>query len=575
MSAVKRARMALTQWRHDLRGQALLFGALVAPVIVVMAAFAVDIGAISHQKRQMQGLADLAAIAAAGNIDRAERAVYGVLTDNGFFLDEAEDLEGEDKERLRMKRFENQVSVELGRYTSDEDIAFEARFEVGGVPANAVRVSLREDPERYFAAASDNRDMVTARGTAMVSSRVAMSIGSRLARLQDGLVNEILTELTGSSIELTVMDYNALVDTDIDLFKFSEALASDLSLTAGTYEEVLDSRATFGQVLSAMAQASAGSLRGKTVLQSLASEPSVNALDVDLATLIDFGDAGRFQLGEPPSGLDLALEAVQMLSASAMVANGDRQLDLDLGASVPGLASAKVSLKVGERPQSTTWFSVTDEGDSMVSTAQLRLLIDTKIAPGGVLGGDLVRLPVYLELASAKARVADVICHQQNRSVQRVDIDVKPSIAELRIADVSGGLQSWSETQNLAPAVLLDAKLARVTGYSRTSLSSEAPQTLRFQASQIGGGPKTAATTEPLEGALATAIGSLRLNVDVFGLSLLQPSAVTGAVEDALQGAAQPIDAIVSDLSDLLGISLGEADVWVHSAQCNRSVLVQ
>ncbi|MGB3626484.1 MAG: hypothetical protein WA989_11665, partial [Henriciella sp.] len=98
-------------------------------------------------------------------------------------------------------------------------------------------MTLRQDQDSYFSIQPRDAADVTARGTAMASSQVALSIGSRLARLEDGLLNAILSELTGSEIELSVMDYEAIFDTKIDLFAFTETLASDLDLTAGTYDE--------------------------------------------------------------------------------------------------------------------------------------------------------------------------------------------------------------------------------------------------------------------------------------------------------------------------------------------------
>lgn len=566
----------ISEFGRDVEAQVLMLGALLTPLFVLMAALAVDTGAIAGQKREIQGLADLSAIAAAANIDTAERTVYRVLSDNAFLPEDSEDLNRHENERRKLRAFEKQVSVEIGRYRPDPDTAFDVRFEVGGTPSNAVRVTLKQDANNYFAIKRSGSKSVEARGTAMASSQVALSIGSRLASVEDGLLNLLLTELTGSEFELRLMDYRALADADIDLFSFSEALASDLDLTAASYDEVLDQKVTLGQVLAAMSQSSEGSVRARTVLLALANDPAVSDLTIDLATLIDLGQAGRLQLGDRPAGLALQLDAVEMLTASAFAANGDHQIKLDLGGEVPGLASTIISLRVGERPQGLTWFSLTDNGQDFVSTVQLRLLIEAELLPSsGLLGGSLVRLPIFIELASAKARVREVICDKTRHGVKRVDVDVQPAIAELRIADLPGGLASLAQEQKFAAATLLDARLLRVSGYSQMSLSSPRPKTLRFHKSHIGGDPKTVETTNALEGAVASLIGSTQLKGETFGLTLTSPDALEYALEKVLTGAAAPVDSVVHQLSSIMGIGIGEADVWVHDAQCNRSVLVQ
>ncbi|MEM5515969.1 pilus assembly protein TadG-related protein [Henriciella sp. AS95] len=561
----------------DLSGQVVIIVSMMAPIIVLMAAFAVDIGATSEQKRRLQGLADIAAIAAAANVDDAEKAVYTLLADNNFGSLDTETLrnQAESHRQLALEGYDNRISVELGRYVPDQELAYSVRFVPGGEPVNAVRVSLKDAPARYFDFLGEGGTAISVSGTATVSSQVAMSIGSRLVSLEGGLVNALLSGLTGSEVSLSAMDYNALLDADVDLLQFSDALASNLDLTAVNYDDVLESDVSLAQVFDAMADVSDGSARAKTVLRELAGDDAMADLTVPLAQLYDFGPLGRAELGSVDGDMDLDLDAVEMLTASAIAANGDNQVDLDLGASVPGLVDTRISLLVGERPQSASWFSLTDDGSSMVSTAQLRLFIDTSVSAGSLLGGDLVRLPLYIELASAEARIVDVICTDNNTQVQRVDVEVQPSIMTLQIADLKDGLVALNEDQELKQARLLNARLIEVRGSSRTSLSSPNARTLRFHEWDIGGDPKTVETREALRGAIASTIGTMNYDIDVAGLSLTTPTTVEGLVNSTLQSAAGPVDSIVESLTSMLGIGLGEADVWVHHARCNRSVLVQ
>lgn len=561
--------------RADRAGNTAMLVALLAPVALVMVAMAIDTGAIAEQKRKLQGLADMAAIAAASNIDNAEGAVIDVLVDNNFLSDETDDLERSHRKKKWRRGTHGNYTVELGRYVADAELDFEERFTVSRGRVNAVRVSLKEAPVKYFGFMPGDRSAIRAHGTAAVSSEVAMSIGSRLLSLEDGLLNALLSELTGSEIELTLMDYRGLVDADIDLLQFSNALATNLDLKAATYDDVLDAKATMADVYTAMASASSAPSSASAALSKLGSDRKLAAVQVPLRDLFSFGSIGKLNLGEAPKGMGLSLDADQMLTAVAMVANGDRQVELDLGSSIAGLAGTRVTLQIGERPQGATWFSLTDDRQTYVSTAQLRLFVEASVGSGLGLSGELVRLPIYLELASAEARITDVVCKSGSATAKRVDVEVHPAIAKLEIADLKDGLAASTLDQPLKPAKLVDARLLKVSAFSRTSLSSPGPRTLRFNEHQIGGDPKTVETREALRGAISSAVGTLQFDINVLGLGLSSPTAIQGALSSTLQKAVGPADQLIEGLTNILGISVGEADVWVHGARCNRSVLVQ
>ncbi len=61
--------------------------------------------------------------------------------------------------------------------------------------------------------------------------------------------------MLGSSVNLSLMDYEALVNVDVKLLGFMNALATELSLTGVTYNDVLNASMTAGDVFSAAATA--------------------------------------------------------------------------------------------------------------------------------------------------------------------------------------------------------------------------------------------------------------------------------------------------------------------------------
>ena len=131
-------------FRHD-SGQIAIISALVAPVAAIMTAFVVDIGSMSTQKRELQGLVDMAAIAAASKLETPEAAARLVLSDNGFA-----GIRGQHEEELERATDGATIRVETGRFSFDPEVRPDERFQSGVTPYNAARVYLTAPPERYF-----------------------------------------------------------------------------------------------------------------------------------------------------------------------------------------------------------------------------------------------------------------------------------------------------------------------------------------------------------------------------------------------------------------------------------------
>ena len=87
---------------------------------------------------------------------------------------------------------------------------------------------------------------------------------------------------------------------------------------------------------------------------------------------------------------------------------------------------------------------------------------------------------------------------------------------------------------------------------------------LEFSSAEIGSGAiKTARSTGMVSSATASLFSTLVLDVRVLGLSLLPSSVLANAVRTAIAPLAPLIDVTIDAVLDVLGISLGEADVQV------------
>src|SRR5690606_29292873 len=223
---------------------------------------------------------------------------------------------------------------------------------------------------------------------------VSFSVGSRLASLNGGLANALLSELLGTSVSLSVMDYNALAGARVSAAGFLDALAMELGMSVGTYDDLLDMDAGAGEIAAALVRLLSGPERAAMQTIALGGHGST----VPLQQLFSLGRLGALGLGQGDAAIGAELSALEILSAAAALGDGDRQVSLNLGAGVPGLASLKLDLAIGEPPQGGGWFAIGPTG-TIVRTAQTRLRMEAKLLGGPVLLGAGVTLPLWLDLA--------------------------------------------------------------------------------------------------------------------------------------------------------------------------------
>lgn len=546
-------------------GNVAVITAAFAPIAAMMAAMAIDTGAISTQKRALQGHADMAALVAASDLLNAERVAQAYLADNGRTGIEIARSEGGEEVRSTAGAT---MRVETGRYTADKSLSASERFIVGQEPLNAARVSLSEPQHRFFDFLGASSKPVDVTGVAVISSEAGISVGSRLARLEGGILNDLLSALLGAEVSLSAMSYEALLDVEVDMIDCIEWLAEDLELTAVTYSDVLETNIGLEDLLSAMAETAGENVLARQALRTLADDARGDARTLRLGELIELGRIEPRALGDPSAAAGVSLNALPMLMASAMVANGENQIDLALSARAGQLVHVDATLVIGERPQGQSWFALSGLPGETVSTAQLRLSVVAEIGGGRLLSNALVRLPIHIDLASADARITDIACKQGQREAERVQVAVKPSIARLRIAEIeeSGRVQS---------AKILDGRLIQIEAFADVQAANPDDTQLRFLRHEIGGGPKTAGTNKALEGLLSSAITNLDYEIDVVGLQLLSDAYIASILSSLFSDLAAPLDRLVFSLTSALGLGLGEADVWVHTASCNAPVLVQ
>jgi uncharacterized membrane protein len=577
MSSTRRSRTTFRRLLADKRANFAVMTALSAPFAIALGAVAVDQGSLFNERRSAQALTDIAAITAAANIDRAEAAVLLTLQDNGVpnaQIDNAGTSQPDAGTTL--------VSVIPGHY--DRSAALGTRFTAGGAPPfDAVQVSMRKIGSLYFGGALMVPPLIGTTATANASAQAAFSIGSGLVdenTADSPVLNPILGGLLGTSLSLKAADYRALAKLDIDALAFMGALATRLGVTAGTYDEVLDSKASVGDVVRALANVPGLNGTDKASLEAIAGKASTTAR-IALSQLIDLGPVGRLGIGQGGGSPAVTANALEMVMAAAALANGDRQVAVNLGAAIPGLASASLGVAIGETARSSPWFTVGGKG-SVVRTAQIRVRLIVQINGVDGLLGKLVTLPIYVDVAQAKGELAGVSCSTGRPESLRVTVDTTPGVADLRIADIDAAAMSdFSRVPALSPAKIVNVSLlglglVSVSGQARVAAEDSRATALTFSYGDIGNRVVKSASTQDLAGSLASSLfGSLKLEANVAGLKVTVPAGVTAGLARTLDGVIQPVDGLLHTLLKLLGARVGYADVRVNGATCTQSVLVQ
>ncbi|BBD97230.1 hypothetical protein SAMIE_1007310 [Sphingobium amiense] len=508
------------------------------------ATVAVDLGSVYLARRQLQGVADAAALAGAQS---GAEAAAQLVAQSGVA-------------NVRM------VSLDKGSYTADAAIAVAERFRPDPFASSAAKVTVTRRVPLFFGRLLVGRDGVdlTARATAARNDLAAFSLGTGLASLNGGLPNMLLSNLAGTELSLSVLDSNGLLAANLDLLHVADALRVRLGRDGEAYGALFDREIPLSDVLGAMADASGGS-PAATALLALAGR--MPGRTVRLSDIVDLGPArsATGAAGQP----SILLDAFSMLRMMLSPPSGT-SVPMDLTVNVPGLSSTRLMVIRGEGQARSPALTITASRDVVLRTGQMRLYLDSSVS--ALLPGIAsVRIPVYLELAAAEARLSQVDCG----SPGGVTLAVTPSLGSAALGDIdTGALLNFSVAPNLRTATLAQAAGTRVTGSSQIMLGGTQAQNVTFSTADIEARRSKTVSTGDLTGGIAASLMQrAQLRVTLLGMTV-DASPLASLIGGVLGTAAPLLDGIINNVTATLGIRLGTADVRVHQRRCGVATLV-
>ena len=563
--------LSLRRFIDDRSGSITILSAFMTLILLGFAALAIDAGQFYVMKRRQQTATDIAATAAAADLGRANAAATANLAANGY---PASAL----------------VSVETGTYAADPTLPASQRF-VPGPIGNAVRVTVSSSVPFVFGGLFTPASAAPALGAngspasagfsirtvavGLSSDVAAVSVGSRLAELDGGMLNAVLGGLLGTRLSLSLADYRALAGTSVDLFGVSNAVAAQAGVI-GTYSTLAGTAVRTSYVLSglsAVAAQSGASSGALAALMTLGNALGVSSNRLPFGTLIGFGPYGTYQIGSS-APVTAKLGVLDLLFGAAEIANGSALVQASVASALPGVAALSLKLAIGEPAVGSSFAAIGPTGTT-VHTAQTRVLLSLQLLGSGSIAA--VNLPIYLEAASATGRVAAFACPAVNPGQGQVQIGVTPGIADGWIGAVSNAdFTTLSTPVSPGPATLVSlAGLASVTGRSHVTLGNVQETLLTFTASDIAAGTiKTVSTTDELSSMVSQLLASLKLNVTALGLGLGVPVGLDSGTATILAADTASIDQALAATLTTLGITLGDADTAVGGIRCGQGSLV-
>ncbi|MGE8407655.1 MAG: TadG family pilus assembly protein [Pseudomonas sp.] len=268
---------------------------------------------------------------------------------------------------------------------------------------------------------------------------------------KSNLLNALLDPL-GGRVTLDAVGWQGIANTQVNLLDYLDQLAINVGVGAGHYDELLSKSLHVTDLVRA-----AATVAGRSgALASVVTNLGTVVAGADNSTVIKLGDVLNIKNGTTQAGLDTALNVIDLIQASAMLAAKNSAAVVQMPLSLLGLATGTIKLKVIEPEQrSAIGNPATDV--IKVHTAQVRALISLNLpilstltnltnevlklaSPLTTLIGNLLTLNLKGTLESVgcallvPCKVSDI---QLLPNVQQIDIGVEVASATSQITNYS------------------------------------------------------------------------------------------------------------------------------------------
>ena len=537
---------------------AIVLAVFTAGLLIPLAALAVDIGQQRVARRDVQALADTAALDAVRSLGSTSSdsslttvASHSVASDSGAV--------GTTPTVLAKMGY----IAPAATWSSDQALGCNGSFSnsyftypvPAGQTANAVLVVVKSAVSFHFASGSGG---VCRSSIANTQSQACFKLGSYAARL-DTSTSPLFTKLLNGAlgnISVSAVSYQGLATASVSL----SALAFQLGL--GTVNQLAT---TSVQVKSLMVAAATvlgnnGNTASATLLNSIAAQVTSTAT-VTLGNVLDLSSGGNAALASSVNVLDL-------ISGAAFVANGTNAIAIDNLVTSLGLTGTNLTTAVNiiEGVQTAC-----GPVGTTVPTAQGKITITGNLAsvstPSSLSGLSLsagaTGTSINVNLASATGTLTKIVCGAgTSASPQGMDVSVASQLVSASISQkisVSGSITTGSLLNNLLGSLLGTTIAISVNGSLTVGVATSQPGTTGSASIRVPNSPASWST------GVSTGSGVLGLSGITPTITWNAPPTVT--VTSTILGIPQPpvtlsttdtkyttiTSSVVSDLTNVLG----------------------
>lgn len=376
------------------RGAIGLMAALTMGLALVFMLLTVDSGRLYLEQRKLQRIADMAALEAAGH--------DGACTGSG---PQASTLARTAATRNGHSPL-NPLIANCGYLRTGNDNL--RTFTADNQRNEAIKVEVSNVVVTSFAGGiyALVQGGAIARTTTLRASAVAASPGPpqamlsirstllQVSSMQSAILNALLKAI-GASTQLTVLGWQGIADTQLNLLNYLDALSTELKLNLGDYQQLLDFQTTADKLLDVAVK----------VLQQSGAAVEVTGdllkLAADLKGPITLGQLLNLQTGTVQAGLDANVQVLQLVQAMIQLAANRQAVNAEIPITALGLINGRVYLRVIQPPQNSAVGDPRSD-ELRVHTAQIRALVSLDLP---LLTGIAGLLNAVLDLAAPLTNV--------------------------------------------------------------------------------------------------------------------------------------------------------------------------
>ena len=534
--------------RQDERGAIMVMAVLLLTVVLTFTAFAVDLGTQRVARRDMQSLADAAAMDLARQLKG--RTAAAILADPGWTRVKDAVVRQNDTTVGKAPV----LTPALGTVDSTTGVFTPVS---GGAVPTAVKVIAATSVGFAFvpgdgqaarasiATASDPLLCFSVSSTALTVN----TTGSALAPLLDSLLR----------VNLKVLDPKGLLDVRGLRVPLADIAAE---LGAVTPQAVLDLSGVSLRSLvlaSATALGTNGFTAQAAVLKAIGLQ--ISGATVNLGSILALDRANA-------NGLAARVDVFDLVTAGIFAANGTNAVNVkNLGLAVPGVGGVQeLAVRVTEPPQIAC-----GKAGITARSAQVAVHLKSKVDPL-TLGATDVQLELDLDLGRGQGTLKNIVCGSPSSAVITARTGAALGTGSLNVA-VLRSLGLLGST-----ALLVKAKLSASAGSGGpTDLTFTTPSDGSAFAprSVTGSGVLGLGVSDPsiglLDGSVVGSVLAAVINPLLGGIvtSVVNPLVASGGPVDAL------LSAVLHPVLALLGVKIAQTDVSVHGAlDCTTVKLV-